>query len=266
MALPLYLAMTAAEFQKCSLLPEYGAWMACHYSPYGLGLSNLPRYLPEGAMLILNDRTPARGHDPECIACQLQALEESLHYKYILLDFQRPDSLENASVAKAILSALSCPVGVSESFARELTCPVFLPPPPPHVPLAEHLATWQGREIWLEAALESEVITVTEKESTQSSLATPFAEDGLEDTGLHCRYRIRAYEDRIDFTLWRTGEDLFALLREAEALGVTLSVGLWQELNGQESIFPTSRLQSAASRDIIVSTDRTENKQEEKTI
>ena len=102
MALPLYLALTMAEFHNCSRLPEHAAWMACHYSPYGLGLSNLPRELPERGMLILNDRTPAQGHDPERILRQLTELAEILHYKYILLDFQRPDSPENAAVAKAI--------------------------------------------------------------------------------------------------------------------------------------------------------------------
>jgi hypothetical protein len=137
MALPLYLALTAGEFQNCSPLPEHTAWMACHYSPYGLGLSNSPRQLPEGAMLILNDRTPPLGHDPDIILHQLQDLEAAIHYKYILLDFQRPDSPENAAVAKALTSALSCHVGVSELYAQELECPVFLPPVPPHIPLRE---------------------------------------------------------------------------------------------------------------------------------
>ena len=232
MALPLYLGMTAAEFQKCSPLPEHGAWMACHYSPYGLGLSNCPRQLPEGAMLILNDRTPAQGHDPDLIACQLLELEASLHYKYILLDFQRPGSPENTAVVKAILSAPPCPVGVSSLYAGNLTCPVFLPPVPPHVPIADHLSPWRGREVWLEASLGGEVITVTDKGSVLTALSATIPETNQEDQNLHCHYHIRTYTDHIDFTLWRTGEDLVALLQESESLGVTLAVGLWQELNG----------------------------------
>lgn len=232
MALPLYLALTMAEFQNCSALPEHAAWMACHYAPYSLGLSNLPRKLPEEAMLILNDRTPAQGHDPERILRQLTELAETLHYKYILLDFQRPDSPENAAVAKALTAASLCPVGVSELYATEVECPVFLPPAAPHVPLTEHLAPWRGREIWLEAALGGEVITVTEHGSVISSLsASDVPETALEDPALHCHYRSKTFDDHIDFTLWRTKDDLAGLLREAETLGVTLAVGLWQELN-----------------------------------
>lgn len=231
MALPLYLALTAAEFQFCSLLPERAAWMACHYSPYGLGLSNLPRELPEGAMLILNDRTPALGHDPEQILRQLEEANHSLHYKYILLDFQRPDSAENAAIASALVAAALCPVGISELYAQALDCPVFLPPIPPHVPIKEHLAPWQGREIWLEAALNGEVITVTEKGSSVVPLSPgEIPEPALEDPALHCHYHIRTYDDHIDFALWRSRENLQVLLREAESQGVTLAVGLWQEL------------------------------------
>ena len=234
MALPLYLALTMAEFQKCSHPPAHTAWMACHYSSYGSGLSNLPRSLPAEAMLILNDRTPAHGHDPDMILHQLQELEASIHYKYILLDFQRPDSPENAAVAKAVVSAAICPVGVSELYAGELACPVFLPPAPPHVPLKEHLAPWQGREIWIEAALGGEIVTVTEKESVFSPLPpAEIPKNSLEDPALHCHYRSKTFDDRIDFTLWRTRDDLTNLLREAEGLGVTLAVGLWQELSNQ---------------------------------
>ena len=46
MAITPFLAMTAAEFRKKEDLPDKIAWMACHFSPYGLGLSNLPQRLP----------------------------------------------------------------------------------------------------------------------------------------------------------------------------------------------------------------------------
>lgn len=232
MALPLYLALTASEFQNCPSLPEHAAWMACHYSPYGLGLSNLPRQLPADSMLILNDRMPPQGHDPARIVKELEALQEALHYKYILLDFQRPDSPENSAVARAITSWSLCPVGVSELYARELDCAVFLSPAPPHTPLQEYLSHWQGREIWLEAALGSEIVTVTENGSAFAPLlSAEVPETGLEDPALHCHYHIRTYDDHIDFTLWRTRDDLADLLREAESLGAALAVGLWQELS-----------------------------------
>ena len=232
MALPLYLALTAAEFQKCSSLPEHVAWMACHYSPYGLGLSNLPRELPQSAMLILNDRTPPHSHNPDLIARQLKELVDTFQCGSILLDFQHPDLTENAAVVKAVTTALSCPIGVSELYARDLPCAVLLPPVPPHVPLEEYLSPWQGREIWLEIAPGGEVITVTDQGSSVSPLSsTELPEAALEDPALHCHYHIRTFDDRIDFTLWRTKDDLTALLQQAEALGVTHAVGLWQELS-----------------------------------
>ena len=106
MALPLYLALTAGEFQNCSPLPEHTAWMACHYSPYGLGLSNSPRQLPEGAMLILNDRIPISGHDPQRIADQLQQTLEQLSCDSLLLDFQRPDKAETAGLCRLLAQQL----------------------------------------------------------------------------------------------------------------------------------------------------------------
>lgn len=232
MALPLYLALTAAEFQNRSSLPGHTAWMACHYSPYGLGLSNCPRTLPEGAMLILNDRTPACGHDPERIARQLSELVSALQCGSVLLDFQRPESTENAAVAKTVTDALPCPVGVSEIYAHNLDCPVFLPPVPPHIPLGEYLSPWQGREIWLEAALDMERCTVTEQGAAFVSLPPGTEPAGIHtDEPLHCHYGIETGTDQIRFTLYRTREDLMGLLNRAEALGVARAVGLYQELS-----------------------------------
>ena len=54
MAIRTYLAMTASEFAKADPLPPHVAWMACHFSPYDSGLTNLPRKLPTNSLLILN--------------------------------------------------------------------------------------------------------------------------------------------------------------------------------------------------------------------
>lgn len=258
MALPLYLALTAAEFQNCSSLPEHAAWMACHYSPYGLGLSNIPKDLPQGSMLILNDRTPPCRHDPELIARQLGEIAERFQCGGVLLDFQRPDMAENAAVARAVTDALPCPVGVSKLYANGLSCPVFLPPVPHHIPIEKYLSSWTGREIWLDAAPDCQVITVTEDGATFVS-ASPPAGSGLKDDDLFCHYTLEISDDRIRFTLFRTDDDLAELLTSAGMLGVTRAIGLWQELSRQESIFPTPRLQSPPGRDIIQSTNRFEN-------
>ena len=234
MGLPLYLAMTASEILHAQQLPEHCAYMACHFSPYGTGLSNFPEQLPESSMLILNDRTPAQGHDPQLIADQMGQLAEQFHVSAVLLDLQRPDNQETSAIVQTILNTLSCPVGVSEHYAKEHVCPVFLSPPPLHCLLSDHIAPWQNREIWLEAALEGETITVTESGSSYSPL--PPAQDLLPchiDTRLHCRYRMTVSESHTRFSILRTWDDLHQLLREAQNLFVTRAIGLYQELKTQ---------------------------------
>ena len=73
MAIPQYLAMTAAEMAGTAPLPRYMAWMACHFSPYSTGLTNLPAKLHQGSLLILNDRTPIHCHDPERVCRELNS-------------------------------------------------------------------------------------------------------------------------------------------------------------------------------------------------
>ena len=230
MALPLYLAMTAAEIRGNSTLPSRLGYMACHFSPYGTGLSNLPGALPDNAMLILNDRTPIHGHDPELICAQLESLITGLQCECILLDFQRPECEETLLLAEK-LCTLPCPVGISACYAADLDCPVFLPPVPPDVPLPEYLHPWERREIWLEAALDGMEITLTETGYSSIPLPYPHCFPGFSDSKLHCHYCAKTSADSVKFTLSRTREDLDALLLEAESLGVTHAVGLWQELS-----------------------------------
>lgn len=232
MAILRYLAMTAAEIRKKQDFPGRIGWMACHFSPYSTGLSNLPYSLPPASLLILNDYTPIQGHDPEVAAGQLRACVEALGCRGILLDFQRLGEEQAAAFVRHLVQVLPCPVGVSEGYADGLDCPVFSSPVPPSVPLSEHLAPWQGREIWLEQALDGEIITLAEKgaEVTPQPHAEVLA-DGFAEERLHCHYRIESAEDAVKFTLWRTREDLEDLLREAEAFGVTTAVGLYQELH-----------------------------------
>jgi len=231
MALPLYLAMTAAETAKAERLPTHSAYMACHFSPYSTGLSNFPETLPPDNMLIVNDRTPLQGHDPLIIAEQLMLLCEEFQVCAVLLDFQRQPDEETMAVVNAILDTSRHPVGVAQGYCGNLSCPVFLSAPPPHILLKDHLAPWQGREIWLEAALETELVTVTEKGSAFTPLRHAELSGAVHnDPRLHCRYCTEILEDRVAFTLQRTKEDLFALLEEAQALGVSKAIGLYQQL------------------------------------
>ena len=231
MALRCYLAMTAAEMGSAEVIPAFPGWMACHFSSYGLGLSNLPASLPEGAMVILNDRTPIHGHDPALILDQLSALLEQQKPGCFLLDFQRPGQAQTAAVAKCLTEQLPCPVAVTEYYAGALSCPIFLPPPPLHIPLAEHLSPWEEREIWLEAATDAETITVTAEGSRFAPTVIETLDEPIfTDSTLHCRYHISLTEEAAVFTLLREGPELTALLAEAETLGVTQAVGLYQQL------------------------------------
>lgn len=228
MALPLYLAQTPLEMAGNSP-PGRLAWMACHFSPGGQGLSNQPDSLPCGTMLILDDSTPMDGHDPELILDQLSQLISCHGCESLLLDFQRQGIPGQQELAKLLVKALPCPVGVSELYAGELPCPVFLPPVPPDKLLSEHLAPWQSREVWLEAALEGITLTLTEEGCTVESLCQ-FPEDGLADSNFHCHYTIETASEFAVFHLRRSRADLEDLLSEAASMGVSRAVGLWQEL------------------------------------
>ncbi len=225
-----YLAMTAAELPGYTPEGEKLAYMACHFSPYSTGLSNIPSSLPPESMLILNDRIPICGHDPHRIVDQLKTVLENLECDSILLDFQRPGSEETAQLCKLLCEQLTCPMGISHHYAGDLDCPVFLPPPPPDMPLSEHLKPWEGRKIWLEAALEAALFSI--KEGGCSASLLPYAQPAgvtfIEET-LHCRYRCEVASDEIRFFLYRTADQLDALLEEAAALGIEKAIGLYQQ-------------------------------------
>lgn len=233
MSLPVYLALTAAEFDRCPAFPPKAGFMACHFSPYGTGLSNLPRTLPEGSLLILNDRIPVCGHDPKIICRELTAAVEELKCDAVLLDFQRPNDPQTAAIAKAVVSALPCPVGVAEAYAADLSCSVFLAPPL-HIPLEAYISKWDQQEVWLELSLSMQAITVTESGSRFSPLLPAEQTDHFfQAEALCCRYYIEVSQEEARFTLFQTPDCLKALLKKAEALGVTRAVGLYQELGNR---------------------------------
>ena len=230
MANRLFLAMTAAEFASAGALPEHVAWMACHFSPYGTGLTNLPASLPAGSLLILNDRIPICGHDPQRITGQLLKSAETIPYCGLLLDFQRSGVEESFRLAQHLVSSLPCPVAVSDSYAEQLDCPVFLSPCPHHVPLSQHILPWKGREIWLDLASNAETILLTKERSQITSLPLgEMPEEGHSDKLLHCHYSIETGTDTVLFTLWRTTEDTEALAEEAEESGIQNTVSLFLE-------------------------------------
>lgn len=219
-----YLAMTGAEMMGYTGR-EKTAWLACHFSPYSTGLSNLPQSLPPDSLVILDDSTPLSEHDPERIAAQLARLE---HIGGLLLDLQRP-SPRYPALIDAITHTLLCPVAVTEPYAKEADCGVFLSPPL-NMPLAEAVKPWQDREIWLDVPFGIQTFTVTKDECRICPIAPP--EDGQylhREDALHCRYQIQTAADHIRFTLYRSPNDLNPILQQASSLGIKKAISLYQE-------------------------------------
>lgn len=226
-----FLAQTPAEINHS--LPRNGkkAWMACHFSSYGTGLSNLPKQLPKGSMLIVDDSVPVADHDPELVSSQLKEAVEILQCSRVLLDFQRPGESRTADIAKAILQALSCPVGVSEIYAGDLNCSVFLPPLPLHIPLEQYLAQWQDRPIWLEVMQDCIRYSIT-KDGCNAAACTATGPFPHFDEKAFCRYRTEVTESAVYFTLCRKLSELTLLGQEER---IECLVGLYQDFTQPEA-------------------------------
>ena len=224
-----YLAMTPAEFNSVSQPPPDFAYMACHFSPYGTGLGNLPTVLPPESLLILNDRTPIHGHDPQRIFDQLKDVLAYFSCRGLLLDLQQ-ESGEALPLIQKLLT-LPCPVIVSALFAEQLDCPIFLPPVPLLISVEDYLTPYHGREIWLETALDGLQLTLTTDGCHSFPLPMP-SDDPMphRDTELCCHYRVETTAQAAIFTLRRTKKDLDTLIQRANALGIAGTVGLYQEL------------------------------------
>ena len=202
MVLPLYLAMTASEFRPVPY-------------PALLMLDGL-EVPPMGVLPVVTDRFPLDGQALQRICQGCEAL---------LLDFVRPPT----TLLRDVIQGLPCPCGAPPGYTEE--GPVFLPPAPLHIQLEQYLAPYKGREIWLEAALQRQTVTVTARGVTiDPPIPNRSFEGGFYDEKLCCRFIQEFTEDRAVFTLFDTPETLVKKLDHAAALGVTRAVGLYQEL------------------------------------
>lgn len=222
-----YLASTQREIEE--FLPKKAAYLSCHFSSSGKGLSNLPQRLPEDSLLLVDDSMPVYGHETALVAEQLCALVAQFSPKAILLDFQRGWSAEAQEMAQAILRSVPCPVAVTESYAKALGCAVFLSAVPADVRLEKHLSPWLEQGVFLELSTCGLAIEMTQNGCKKAPLGAQ-AELPLYDNKLFCHYAVQVLSDKTAFTLARTGEDLAALADEALRLGAMGAVGLFQEL------------------------------------
>ena len=224
-----FLAMTALEMEEYS--PQRSAYMACHFSSYSRGLSNLPKQMPANSILLLDDSIPIQDHDPIQVVRQLNELAEQFSIRALLLDFQRERDLQTQEMAAAILAGVSCPAAVTASYADIMDSPVFLSPVPVNMSLQHYLRPWQGRDVFLELSCERVQFTITESGSIQNTLPPGYSNQlPQQEPKLHCHYDTAVFPDKVIFTLQRTPEDLEALADEAYRLGVRGVVGLYQEL------------------------------------
>ncbi len=223
-----FLAMTPGELPRNPR--RRVAYMACHFSSWGKGLSNLPTDLPPGSILLLDDSMPLQDHDPKLITGQLQTLTEQFQPSAVLLDFQRPPTEAALNFLDTCIGQLPCPVAIPTTYAAPFSCPVFLSPPPFDRFLQAYLSPWLERGIYLELALDG--ITVAVDSSGSRMLPLPPCFTGalpLQDKALHCHYDVETSQGQATFTLCRTQSDVAELLNEADSLGIRGAVGLYRE-------------------------------------
>ena len=229
MAIPFYLAMTPQEFQSIPTLPQRTAWMGCRFSREDPGLSDLPDTLPPGSLLTVNDSFPLGNHDQNLILEQLTDTVTQLGCDGVVLDFQGPWSENTAGLVRYLSAKLPSPMAVSELYAKDTHRSIFLSPTPADTSLAHHLNPWKDREVWLDLAPGHQTMVITESGAHYAPWdPTNDRENYFPDAVLHTHYRIET-GDSLRFPMFRTAEDLLAILSEAEKYHVTKAVGLYQE-------------------------------------
>ena len=228
MAIVRYLAMTGAEFWGCTQYPPHIGWLACHFSPSGAGLSNIPRVLPRDSLLLVDDSLPFSDHNPELISNQLQQATDNLGLYAIVLDFQRSHGPLLQSLTELLQRKLPCPVFAPPGYTQ--TGPVFLPPCPLHTPADIYLKPYQGQQILLDTTPLSTIIKVTPEKVTYQTISPQPVEKGDHwDCCLYCHYKIATHGDCISFALQRNNDAFYKWCAHVESLGVTAMIGLYQE-------------------------------------
>lgn len=227
MKFPLFLAMSPMEIAGNHPTDHKIAYMSCRFAPGGRGLCGLPHALPPGSVLMLSDETPFCGHDAQLVARQLWSAAQRLEVQAVVLDLQRRDDNQWA-VVEAVAKEAACPLVVSEPYAAGNDLPVLLPPPGLWTPVPSYLHAWAGRRLWLEAVVESALVTVTESGSHYAPLTEALQSYSFTDAAMHLSYSIKCLDDRVEFYLHRGKAQLLTLLHQTE--GIEAAIGLYQQL------------------------------------
>ena len=224
MALPVYLALTGAEFRQLPRKPAHLAWMGVSFTENGT-LKGFPEAFPPGGILTVNDSAPLPEKCPPEAMIALRQWAERFRPAAVLLDMQRSGA--SPEVLNALSEGLPCPVAVSARYADILSGPVLLPPVPLYRDPEKFLGPWAGREIWLEISPLGQVVRLT-KEGREIRFA-PVSPAQAEFPGPCSRYSIRKRENFVEFRFHRTPENAAALFAAAENHGVTKLFGLYSE-------------------------------------
>lgn len=227
MSLRFFLAMTEAEIRSCSALPRNLAYMACHFSPYGCGLVNIPDRLPPNSLLIVNDRVPVVRHDPQLVARQLLNAVQKMRLFGVLMDLQIPENSQTAQIVQQVTSTLPCPVAVTEAYADGLSCPIF-GAPPVYTSLKNYKESKKDRPLWLETFQETTLLTISST-GCKASAGDPLSGKHFFDEALHCKYQFCINKEYAHFTLSRQVDDIPGYLQLAASLGIDIAVGLYQQ-------------------------------------
>ena len=204
--------------------------MGCSFCSYSPGLNNLPEELPEGSLLVVSDQVPPQSHDPEYISQQLNHYIRERSLKGMILDFQRPYDPKTAEIVLALQDTLPCPVAVTPGYLKDWKGAVFLPPIPVNESVTDHLRPYDGRDIWLELDGAGTEFIVTSAGCTRQPYTQHLREPIFYDEAICCHYDIQVFPDNATFRLVRTWEDQKNLVEAAQAMGVRLAIGLYQEL------------------------------------
>ena len=176
-------------------------------------------------MLIVDDSYPIQGHQPKLIHGTILDLVLRHGCKAVALDFQRPGAEEMVMI---LSEGIPCPVAVSAQYGRLTRGPVLLPPVPLNKSLESHIQPWSGRELWLELGAEGCAITLTSRGAAFAGW-WPDENTPHQNRKLCCSYRIQLEQQQVTFLLQRSHGDLRTLLQDAQGMGVTTALGLYQE-------------------------------------
>lgn len=224
MALPVYLALTGAEFRWIPRKPAHLAWIGVSFTENGT-LAGFPEAFPPGGILTVNDSAPLPEKCPPEAMIALRQWAERFRPSAVLLDMQRSGA--SPEVLQAMAGNLPCPVAVSAKYADVLPGPVLLPPVPLYREPEKFLTPWAGREIWLEISPLGQIVRLT-KTGREIRFA-PVAPAQKEFPGPCSRYTIRKEPDFVEFRFRRTPEENAALFAAAKKHGVTTLFGLYSE-------------------------------------